>query len=428
MPKNTKQFQENISSICDELHLAKQWGKASIILTTHRSTGSQEKTKKTLQKKMEKLEYSVAEIEINKIEGNFIDYMLQHESPESIVFFISHIDWGGGEDEKDGYRTLNLYRETFVEQNLKAIFFLTLHEASKLPNFAPDFWAFRHRVFEFRNPRSYNQKHPPARLMLWHIGNSITPIIDIKSKIPNLKKMLAELPDQVENVSMRIDLQYELGFLYWNLSDSLSAESTLTTGINLAEIYGITDLLAKCKNGLAIIRYEQGNYQGAVDLFESLIIHNLQGCLLPINQAIALFAMRKRYNAMSKGKRATSLCPQNPWAWNSLGFLYYFAGKLDDATTCFQKAIEISPKFGYFHESLAVCYLAIGLDEKANAQLLQAKNNSDNRIIFQDVLEEYIKDNKEKAMLLIRSAINSEKLSEVDITRDPTLNALAISI
>ena len=301
MPQNTRPFQENISIICDELHLAKQWGKASIILTTHRSTRSQEKTKKAFQKKLGDLGYSIVEIDINKIEGNFIDYMLQLESIENIVFYVSHIDWGGGRDERDGYRTLKLYRETFVEKNIKAIFFLTLREASKLPSYAPDFWAFRHRVLEFRNPRAYDQKQPPAGLMLWHMGNSITPIIDIKSKISGLKKTLTEIPEKAENVSLRIDLQHELAFLYWQLGDHLSVEKALTSGISLAKAYEIFDLLVKLQNGLAVIRYEQGSYQSAMELLEPLINDNPHDCLLLLNQAIVLFAMKKRYNAIAKG-------------------------------------------------------------------------------------------------------------------------------
>jgi len=428
MYQNTKAFQENLSVIYDELHLAKQWGRASIIFTAHRSTGSQEKTKKALQKKLGKLGYRVVGIEINKIEGNFIDYMLQHENSESIVFYVSHIDWGGGRDEKDGYRTLNLYRETLIEQNLKAIFFLTLHEASNLPSYAPDFWAFRHRVLEFSNPRSYNQKHSPVGLMLWHMGNSITFIIDIKSKISGLTKMLKEIPDQAEAVSLCIDLQYELGFLYWQLGDRLGAEKALISGISLAKAYEFLDPLVKLQNGLAIIHYEQRNYQSATELLEPMINDNPHDCLLLLNQAIVLFAMKKRYNAIRKGKKATALCPQNPWVWNSLGFLYYFAGNMDDAINCFQKAIAMSPKIGYFNESLAVCYLAIGLDDKAKAQLHQAKNNSDDRGIIQDVLKEYIEGNAEKASLLMNSAIDAGKLIEFDITRDPTLNAIVASI
>jgi tetratricopeptide (TPR) repeat protein len=323
---------------------------------------------------------------------------------------------------------LNLHRETLIEQKVKAVFLLTMREASNLPSYAPDFWAFRHRVLEFGSPHAPNQKQPPVGLMLWHIENSITPIIDTKGKISSLTKMLTELPDQEEAVSLRIDLFYELGFLYWRSGDHLSAEKSLTSGINLAREYKVFDLLVKLQNGLAIIRYEQKSYQSATELLEPLIKNNPHDCLLLLNQAVVLFAMKKRYNGITKGKKATSLCTQNPWVWNSLGFLYYFAGNMDEAATCLQKAIEISPKSGYFYESLAVCYLAIGLDDKATAQLHQSKNNLGDREIYQTVLKEYIKGNTEKVSSLVESAVDVGTLSELDTTRDPILNTLSISI
>ena len=428
MHKTSKAFPVNLSTILDEFQLATQWGQASIILTVHKSTFSQEKTKKALRKKLRGLGYRIIDIDIIKAKGNFIEYMLQQKNIENIIFYVSNVEWGGGKDEKDGYRLLNLHRETLIEQKIKVVFLLTMREASNLPNYAPDFWAFRHRVLEFGNPRAHNLKQPPVRLMLWHIENSITPIIDIKNKISSLAKMLSEIPDQDEAVSLRVDLLYELGFLCWYSGDHLSAEKSLMGGFELAKKYALIESLVKFQNGLSIICYERENYQSAIDLLQNLIKENPRDCLLPLNQAVVLFAMKKRYNAIAKGKKATSLCTQNPWAWNSLGFLHYFAGHMDDGINCFQKAIDLSPKIGYFYEGLAICYMAIGLVEKANAQLDQAKNNSGDREIFREVLKEYIDGNKEKAELLIKAGIDSGKLRELDVTREPTLNALVASI
>ncbi|MFN2176309.1 MAG: tetratricopeptide repeat protein, partial [Anaerolineales bacterium] len=107
-----------------------------------------------------------------------------------------------------------------------------------------------------------------------------------------------------------------------------------------------------------------------------------------------------------------------------LGFLNYFAGKMDEALNCFQKATDIAPKSGYFFESLAICYWAIGLQDKAVAQLNKAKNLSSQRKIFQDVLKEHIEDNAEKALFLMEKAINSGELTKVSLLRDPILGTL----
>jgi len=428
MQQNTKTFQENIFTIFDELHLAKQWGKASILFTIHKSIHGQEKTKQALRKKLEETGYSIVELEINKIEGNFIDFMIQQESIESIVFYISNIGWGGGEDERDGYRNLNFHRETLVEKKIKAVFFLTLTEASNMPNYAPDFWAFRHRVLKFGTPRAGNQRQPPVGLMLWHIESPLAPTTDIKSKISSRTNLLKELPDQMETVSSRIDFQYEIGYLYWRLGDYLKAEKSLSEGLGLAKTYDLDEALVKLQNGLAILCYDREKYKQAVDLLAVIVEKKPRDCLLNLNQAIVLFAMKKRYNAIRKGRKATSLCPQNPWVWNSLGFLYYFAGTMDDAVNCFQKAIIISPGFAYFYEALAICYLTIGLTDKAKTLLHQAENYLDDRETFRGILKEYIEGNTKKASLLLKEAKNSGKLSELDLTRDPAFNALVALI
>ena len=76
MPQNTKDFQENISTIYDELHLAKQWGKASLILTVHKTLFSQEKTKSALQKKLGDLGYRIVKLDVNGLK------YLEDELPE----------------------------------------------------------------------------------------------------------------------------------------------------------------------------------------------------------------------------------------------------------------------------------------------------------------------------------------------------------
>lgn len=425
MRTSTRVFQENLSIICDELELAKKWGKASIILTTHKSTHSQTKLRRALQKELLEIGYDVVDVEINSIEGNFIKHILNHENVEDIVFCISKIGWGG-ESEGDGYRTLNLYRETFVERKIKAVFLLTLQESLNMPHYAPDFWAFRQRVFGFVSPQFSIIKTPPVGLMLWHIDKAIKPSDASHSQISNLKNMLSELPEQEEAISLRIGLNYELGFNYWYVGDHLNAEKVLNTSLELAKSYKISDQLVRCQNGLSIIYYEKGYYDRALELLEQALKGNPKDCLLHFNQAIALFAVGKRYIATQKGKSATTLCVQNPWGWNSLGFLYYFLGNMDEAEVCFQTATDIAPENGYFFEALAVCYKEMGLCDKAIAQLSQSKNDSDYQSIIRKILKAFIQEEKEKTTAYLEEGISTGTLTRLDIARNPILSMIFI--
>lgn len=420
----TKAFHENISILFDELQMARKWGQASIILTVHKSTFSQEKTKKALQKKIESLGYRIVEFEINKIQGNFIDEMLRQQDVENIVFYVSNLDRGKGNDEKDGYRILNLYRETLIEQKIKAIFFLTINEATALPSYAPDFWAFRHRVLGFASPHAPNSKKPPAGILFWQEEDSTNPTAHKKTNIASLSKMLTEMPDRAESISLRIDLQYELGRLYWEIGDYINAEKNMVAGLDLVKTYQIPYSKKKFLNSLAIIYYEKEEFPKSSEILESLVQENLEDCSLLMNLAIILFAKNKRFQAITKGKKAISRCPQNPRAWNSLGFLYYYAGKMDEAINCFQKAVALSPKAGQFYESLAFGYLALGLADKAKGQLQKVHAQPGDRGIVQDILEVAIKD-RELAIQELKVAIDSGKLNKIDLLRDTILSELA---
>lgn len=426
MQKNTNLFQENLSILLDEIQLATQWGKASILLTIHKSTYSQEKTKSYLRTNLEKTGFNIVELEINNFENNFIEFILQQNNMENTVFFLSNIGWGGGEDEKNGYRTLNIHRETFIIQNIKVIFFLTLNEATDLPDYAPDFWAFRHRVLKFGTPQAHNQKKPPARLMIWHLENTFSSKSNKESKISSLNELLMGIPNRAESVSVRVDLHYELSYMYWYVGDFLNATKVIKDGIDLAKTYDcdFVESLVKLKNGLAIINYEQGNYQPALELLDTMIEKDPSDCLLILSQAVILFAMGKRYLGIKKGEKAINACAENFRVWNSLGYLYYYAGNMENAITCFLKAIKISPTTGYLFESLALCYLAVGLNSKADVQLDKANENLRNRELVHKVMREQAKGNSERVVLHVNKALDTGKLTEMDIKRDLTLATL----
>jgi tetratricopeptide (TPR) repeat protein len=143
-----------------------------------------------------------------------------------------------------------------------------------------------------------------------------------------------------------------------------------------------------------------------------------------LNHAISTFALNKKYEALKKGLKAKYLYPNNPWVIQSLGYLYYFAGRMEKAVACFQKAVAISPTNGIFNEALVVCYLAMGRQRSATIQLDQAKNKLVERELFHDILKAYIEDKKENALQLIKEAFNEGKLSKQDFVREPSLYAL----
>jgi hypothetical protein len=150
----SKAFKEGISSLMDELKLAFQWGRPSILVAVHREAGpGQEKARARLRKEIEAAGKTVREIEVNRENPNVIQSILRSTSHGSTVFFVSGIGHHPREERDEIYRALNFHREMLVDHRIILILWLASAEAAELPLQAPDFWAFRHRVVEFAPDR-----------------------------------------------------------------------------------------------------------------------------------------------------------------------------------------------------------------------------------------------------------------------------------
>ncbi|MBI5354085.1 MAG: hypothetical protein HZB50_15695 [Chloroflexi bacterium] len=153
---HSKSFREGISILTDEINLALQWQRPSILLTVHKSKLGQVKAQETLEREIVKKNIKVKRIKINSSNTDIISVLCRTPDRDRIVFFVSGIETAEKQKAGDVYRALNMHREFLVEQHVRVVFWLTELEAGNLPHHAPDFWAFRHRVVEFasrENPK-----------------------------------------------------------------------------------------------------------------------------------------------------------------------------------------------------------------------------------------------------------------------------------
>jgi hypothetical protein len=154
---HSKSFKEGMQILMDEIELAFQWQRPSILLAVHNSKIGQVKTQQAFEKELIKTNKKVKSIEAAGKTPDVIGTMCKIANHDEIVFFVSGI--GNGEDLISGniYGALNMHRELLVEQHIRVVFWLTELEAANLPHHAPDFWAFRHRVVEFAPGRRTKQ-------------------------------------------------------------------------------------------------------------------------------------------------------------------------------------------------------------------------------------------------------------------------------
>ena len=112
-----------------------------------------------LGKSLEKSGQAVFLYSVDKSHYDIPIELINHPQHNRAVYFVSGLRWGGGRGYSNAFRALNMHREYLVDGNIRAIFWLTKIEAKQLPRFAPDFWAFRHKVVEFPELPNQNKLH-----------------------------------------------------------------------------------------------------------------------------------------------------------------------------------------------------------------------------------------------------------------------------
>jgi tetratricopeptide (TPR) repeat protein len=153
-------FDDREKIILDELALAIQWDRPSLILVVYRSEYVKNLVQTSLAKALRESGQVVFYYNVDKFHYDIPIELLGHPNQKQAVFFISGLRWGGGRGYSNAYRALNMHREILVEGSIKAIFWLTKIEVKQLTHFSPDFWAFRHKVVEFFDLPKYQKNKP----------------------------------------------------------------------------------------------------------------------------------------------------------------------------------------------------------------------------------------------------------------------------
>ena len=421
---HSKGFSEGLLALIDELQLAIKWHRPSILLVVHKSKSGQIKAENALKTELDKFSQKVICFQVNNNQSDVIRLILDTQNYGDVVFFITDIDHGAGADGNDAYRALNLYRETLVEKRIRVVFWLTEMEASNLPRFAPDFWAFRHRVIEFASSRASKNAPLPSGVLIWHNEDTPSAIDTLDDRVHFYEQLLANLPAEDGSLTMRIESLYKLAFCYWNMGDNEKSKTTLTFGLDLGHRLQDPNTDIKFLNGLAILNYDGRNFDETLTIYKKALELNIKDSLLLINLGITHHALNQNRKAISIGRKAANIDSKNPKLWVNLGYLYFSMKKFDDAIFSIEKAIEINPKALDYRFTLAVFFCKTGELDKSKQQIKIARNIKKDYGLYQRVCEEAINGNKEDAAKLLDLAIGQKELTRTLISRDPNINLI----
>lgn len=258
-------LRERIDIIFHELELAVRWQTSAILLVTYAYDLVMNDAAQALTARLQAGSQQVQPIVVSEDLYDIPLFLSQQPGREKTIYFISHLSQGGGEDQRNAYRALNIRREYFTQYHLRAVFWLTEQETFDLPRFAPDFWAFRSRSVELLDAPD------PARLAaLTENGRpkvflSAVEVAELNAQIAEQETWLKALNNSPETTASRANLLYNLAVLHWARQDTLQAANLWRKTLSLAAILGDKSLEAACYTGLGAMLRRMGDFEQALD-------------------------------------------------------------------------------------------------------------------------------------------------------------------
>jgi len=388
-------FEEHVATLYGELEQAIKWDRPSILLAIYSSEFIRADAEEALTAELNKLGQTVTHYRVSGQDNADIALSLsQQPDSDRTVFFVSGLQWGGGEDGGNAYRALNYRREYFVDYHIRVIFWISEEEAVALPTHAPDFWAFRHRVIEFFELPAPKRAAEIEDELYWASNEERALRQDTDSKIAYREALLKDFDETKETLATRAELLRALADLYWVKRDyEKSAELwrqirrlterlkdthlRVACYIGLGNIYrtigwykrGTTAFLRAIEldpasipayTGLGIVHRILGRYDEAINIYQQAIERNANEAS-PYNGLGWAFLVLGRHNeARNAFLHAIELDPKYISAWNGLGKAYASIGRCDEAIAAFRQAIKLDPSFTFSWNSLGSILMDLG--------------------------------------------------------------------
>ena len=306
-------FDERVAILAEELELAIQFDRPSILIAVYESEFVVQAAQDALAKRLASLGQRVHPFRVTREQFDVPLLLSQHPAREAAVFFVTGLKWGGGKGGDEAYRALNLHREYFVENQIRAVLWLTQSEAIDLPKHAPDFWAFRHRVVEFNDAPAGAGEDVSRDMLAWgDRGMEAETHENLDGKIDFREASLAVLPEGDASQAARLDLFYALAHLYWAKGDCEKSIQRLQAGQKIAERMRDPWLQARFWLGLGIARAE----------------------------------LKQADQAVEADEQAVQLQPEDPLPWSNLAVHLRSLGRLERAIQACQRAVGLQPAVG----------------------------------------------------------------------------------
>lgn len=413
--RNSKAFRYCISVLFEEIELAILWDRPSILLAIHPSNAGKEKAQGYLQGALNRLSATVIYVNLNSERPDLFQTIDQAHGSGKVVFFVDGI----GRD-KNTYRALNLRREDLVEKRIAIVFWLSENEAKELPRYAPDFWAFRHRVVEFAPSRGSKNKALPSGILLWQAEPPYQIHESIDEKISHQEVFLQELSPNDNALMLYSEAIHHLAYLYWWNGKTEEAKSLLEKELDRTVSFHVQQVTATLLNGLAIISYDKQEYGQAEAYFHRAISMDPSNALLLTNLGVTCHAQGKSGLGVRHIRKGLTLAPKQPWLLYILGYVYFSLGNMDAAQSYFEESLTMSGDNTYAAYAITICHgRTKNLDGYKKSLEYLTERVALN--LYDEICKDALKDTT-SALQKLHQATQNGIFPPALIQRDPVLN------
>ena len=291
-----------VSRLGNYLIRAYKYNKASILFALYLS----EYVRADVEKEIKQLlnEHGLETLNVDAGEHKDLPSFFSSSSSGQTVFFVHNMEKGF----PDALRYLNFKREDIIDHQVKAVFWVTDKELTRIGNEAPDFFAFRNRVVEFIEVPLAEERKPA--LVEFELETEYKSLDEIKRSIELKETLLSELSkdDEISGYLMG-----SLGILYNQIGSYKKA--------------------IKYHKKALVISKEIGDRQGEGNALGNL--GNAYRYLRHVEKAIEYYQ-----KALVIAREIGDWRNEGIWFGN-LGNTYRNQGQIKKAIECYEKALVI---------------------------------------------------------------------------------------
>ncbi len=339
-------MEDQLDAILHELTLSIKWGRPSILFALYATSSIRDQAQQKLEESIFKSNLEVVHYQIEyEDQLDLSQFIADISNRENVIFFIDPLN-SNHQNTKINLliSELNSCREYMIDNRVRVVFWMTPEEALSLAHASPDFWASRHRVFEFlhedKNVRISARGFEPVQTATAAPLPTRSNLVAADEELMDDSALVLDFPEFGDSSVNGINLLLMMGVGSWKDGDLEKARESLNAALKIAENSKNNTYIASCLKAIALVNSDLGKISEAVRSYLKVIELGEENVTIWNNIGKLFLKAGKYVDAKNAFNNALSLDATDPISWNGMGSMYAASHKLDDAVRCFKNAIQ----------------------------------------------------------------------------------------